>query len=376
MIVSKVVSEMGFEVAEAEDGEKGLATLEEVEFDLIVLDVTMPVLDGPGMLAKMRTTGNKTPVLMLTSESKRSVVAELMKLGIDDYILKPFKNEDLKAKISRVLKAKAPGLLDALAANKPADAPRPAEPSASEGDGAPSASRQFADVLVVDDMDNVSKRLRSLIPQHLSLVSAPNGQAALKLARESLFRLILVDRELPDMQGAALVKQLRVLQPSAACLAMSLRTSQNIAREVKDEGFDDLLIKPFGQDAVDDLLQNYFQTQDLLTREDEVLAAAAYTGRPDRVDRYYNRLSSLVKDSVRRVAEACFETVIFDAGKVPPDATRLVQFLSELSSEARKVGLTLSVVGPDSIGRTMRDYEETKEIRVFPSIGSAREASV
>src|SRR5512137_997217 len=92
-IVAKQVKDLGFEVEEAEDGVQGLAKLGEREYDLILLDVTMPNLDGPGMLAKMRELGNKTPVIMLTSESKRSVVAGVMKTGISDYILKPFKPE-------------------------------------------------------------------------------------------------------------------------------------------------------------------------------------------------------------------------------------------------------------------------------------------
>src|SRR3954453_19815800 len=75
MIVVREVQSMGHEVEEAEDGEKGLEKLEAGSFDLVILDVTMPVLDGPGMLAKMRERGNKTPVLMLTSESKRSIIA-------------------------------------------------------------------------------------------------------------------------------------------------------------------------------------------------------------------------------------------------------------------------------------------------------------
>src|SRR5436305_2432849 len=110
MIVSKVIAEIGFDIDEAEDGEQGLAKLEEVQYDLVILDVTMPVLDGPGMLTRMRGAGNKTPVLMLTSESKRSIVSELMKLKIEDYILKPFKNDELKAKIARILRAKDPSI--------------------------------------------------------------------------------------------------------------------------------------------------------------------------------------------------------------------------------------------------------------------------
>lgn len=92
-VVGRELVSLGCDYDEAEDGLQGLAKLEELVYDLIILDVTMPNLDGPGFLAKLRETGNQTPVLMLTSESKRSIVVEVMKLKIEDYILKPFKPE-------------------------------------------------------------------------------------------------------------------------------------------------------------------------------------------------------------------------------------------------------------------------------------------
>ncbi|HUJ25444.1 MAG TPA: response regulator, partial [Myxococcales bacterium] len=67
-IVRKQITEMGFEAIEAEDGQQGLEKLKEGEIDLVLLDVTMPVMDGPAMLAKMREGGSKIPVIMLTSE--------------------------------------------------------------------------------------------------------------------------------------------------------------------------------------------------------------------------------------------------------------------------------------------------------------------
>ena len=79
MIVAKQLQPLGFGIGEAEDGNDGLAKLQSAAYDLVVLDVTMPNLDGPGMLAKMREGGNKTPVLMLTSESKTAIVATVMR---------------------------------------------------------------------------------------------------------------------------------------------------------------------------------------------------------------------------------------------------------------------------------------------------------
>src|SRR3954467_9581235 len=103
MLVSKQARELGCEVDEAEDGAAGLVKLAAQRYGLIVLDVTMPVLDGAGMLASLRERGDRTPVLVLTSESKRSVVAGLLKLGIADYILKPFRAEELQNKMMKIL---------------------------------------------------------------------------------------------------------------------------------------------------------------------------------------------------------------------------------------------------------------------------------
>lgn len=83
-IVSKQLQAMGFDIEEAEDGQQALDKLQEISVDLILLDVTMPVMDGPTMLAKLREAGNLTPVVMLTSESKRSVVADRLENVVVD----------------------------------------------------------------------------------------------------------------------------------------------------------------------------------------------------------------------------------------------------------------------------------------------------
>ena len=57
MLVKKALADMAFEIDEAEDGEKGLVAVDQNAPDLILLDVTMPVLDGPGMLERLRGRG-------------------------------------------------------------------------------------------------------------------------------------------------------------------------------------------------------------------------------------------------------------------------------------------------------------------------------
>lgn len=108
-IITKVVSGMGFEVDEAVDGMEGLEKLKATKYDVVILDISMPRLSGPGMLAKMREMGNKTPVLVVSTESKTSVLTELIKSGIADFILKPFKLEMLREKILKALPSKPQG---------------------------------------------------------------------------------------------------------------------------------------------------------------------------------------------------------------------------------------------------------------------------
>jgi two-component system cell cycle response regulator len=366
MILTKQITELGFEIDEAEDGEQGLAKLEEISFDLILLDVTMPVLDGPGMLAKMREKGNKTPVLMLTSESKRSIVAQLMKLGIDDYILKPFKNDELKRKIMKSLKLG--NELPVVAA------PDVAPSSVSAGNGEEGPARQFVDILLVDDMENVAKKFRAAIPAHLSVNSCVSAQAALNVCRERIFRVILIDNEIPDVDSSVLMNQLRVLQPHAAFLALALRSVNKVQAEMKELGFDDVLFKPFQPESIDDLLARYFDNQELLIKEDNVLRVAAFTGRAERLEKYYSRVSELLTGGIETMAAACFDDFIVDVSAMPRDPQRTAQLITSVEGQGKKFGMELRLVGPEEVAKLLKSFAETSKMAVFNSIDQARAA--
>ncbi|HVP68854.1 MAG TPA: response regulator [Anaeromyxobacteraceae bacterium] len=368
-IVSKQVKDLGFEVEEAEDGVQGLSKLGEREYDLVLLDVTMPNLDGPGMLAKMRESGNKTPVIMLTSESKRSVVSGVMKIGIADYILKPFKPEELKAKVLSVLQGEG-GAEEVLAVSSEPAAPAPAEPAARV-----EAGKQFMDVLVVDDMENVHKKLRTMLPNHVSLNGVTSAQAALQTCRQRVYRVVLVDTEIPDVDSAVLAQQLKVLQPHAAFVALALRTTNDVVGEARAQGFDNVLFKPFNQDNIDDFLAQYFDNQDLLSAEENVLKAAPFAGRADRVDKYYARIGDSFSALLTKVAAACFEDVILDVSAAPTTGDKLAKFLLTAAEQAKQVGIRFAVVGTADLQKILNSYTETKELRFHSSVAEAQAAS-
>ena len=94
----------GFEVATAVDGRQAIRTLSVDSPDAVILDVLMPGLDGLEVCRRMRATGNRTPVLMLTARAEVSERVAGLEAGADDYLAKPFAREELIARLRALLR--------------------------------------------------------------------------------------------------------------------------------------------------------------------------------------------------------------------------------------------------------------------------------
>ena len=102
--VRRGLEENGFTVFVATRGDEGLSLARTEPFDAIILDISLPILDGFSILAALRESGNKIPVLCLTA---RDAVAEKVKgleLGADDYLVKPFSFSELLARLRTILR--------------------------------------------------------------------------------------------------------------------------------------------------------------------------------------------------------------------------------------------------------------------------------
>ena len=91
----------GFAVASAADGGEAIRTLALARPDAVILDVLMPGLDGLEVCRRIRATGDRTPVLMLTARAEVSERVAGLEAGADDYLVKPFASEELIAQTAR-----------------------------------------------------------------------------------------------------------------------------------------------------------------------------------------------------------------------------------------------------------------------------------
>ena len=97
----------GYAVREAPDGEAGLSAALAGGVDLILLDLLMPKRDGLSVLSELRTSGSSTPVIVLTARGEETDRVKGLKLGADDYVVKPFSISELIARVEAVLRRSA-----------------------------------------------------------------------------------------------------------------------------------------------------------------------------------------------------------------------------------------------------------------------------
>lgn len=104
ILVTDYLEMQGFDVKLCKDGESGLKAFNQGGFDLCVLDVMMPVKDGFTLATQIRSQDKKTPIIFVTARSLKEDKLKGFDIGADDYITKPFEEDELLARINAVLR--------------------------------------------------------------------------------------------------------------------------------------------------------------------------------------------------------------------------------------------------------------------------------
>jgi two-component system OmpR family response regulator len=99
---------LGYRVTAADSGRQALRTVRDNHYDLIILDVMLPDLDGFEIVRRLRNDGNRVPVIFLTAKDAKEDKITGLTIGGDDYITKPFGLEELAARVRTVLRRTRP----------------------------------------------------------------------------------------------------------------------------------------------------------------------------------------------------------------------------------------------------------------------------
>jgi len=209
------------------------ATMAETPFDLVLLDAMMPELDGFAVAARIRANPEtaRMPVLMLTSSCQLGEIARCQALGIDGHLIKPIKQSDLLDAILKVFGARAAA----------------AEPALERSDSAPTC-RSLRLLLVEDNVVNQKLVSRMLEPQGHSVTVAGNGRLALAALERESFDLVLMDVQMPEMDGFEATAAIRAGESATgahiAIIAMTAHAMKGDRERCLASGMDAYVAKP------------------------------------------------------------------------------------------------------------------------------------
>ncbi|GAB2694913.1 response regulator [Aliiglaciecola aliphaticivorans] len=237
-LVGEMCRAFGLDVRFAADGSQAIKAIEEPEsdFDLVVMDIHMPVMDGRKAIVKIRELGFCKPVLALTAANMKGVDLELKSLGFDSVIGKPIDRNVLFQSIADHLKSTKTDWESENHQNK-----------------APENIQQPRVLVVEDDIDAAELIVLLLESLGITAVIANSYQSCLSLVRQSKqFTHILLDKNLPDGNGLSLATEIGQFQSNSELIIVSGEEITN--DELKHYGIKSALLKPINLQQ----LQNLF----------------------------------------------------------------------------------------------------------------------
>ncbi|MEI8131531.1 MAG: response regulator [Leptolinea sp.] len=102
--ITKMLVGEGYEVNEAENGAKALELYQQIKPDVVLMDITMPEMDGLTALKSIKAIDPNARIIMLTALGQESVVMEAVKAGAKDFVVKPYDSDRVLSAIAKALK--------------------------------------------------------------------------------------------------------------------------------------------------------------------------------------------------------------------------------------------------------------------------------
>ncbi|MFP4156998.1 MAG: response regulator [Opitutales bacterium] len=344
ILVSKAFKDCGVEILKASNGVEGLSVASKEDPDLILLDITMPVMDGVEMLTRLKGDPQlkQIPVVMLTAEGGRDAVMKIAKMGIRDYIVKPFSEDKLLEKVGRIVdlnkEEQEKTILDQL------------------------------NILVVEDkpviVDAIKEGLSHLPWEIVVAGGAPEG---FEKFQDRDFDLVLVSLSLGADSGFELFKKLQEAKKKTPVIGMVVKTDADRQHKAMQVGFDGLITKPL--DVVElemracrimgiDTSPRYFKFE-----SNHLLVKLPSDPSSARI----SEINGFIKAKVSDAVDSGYKAVVIDASEVAGLDVNLIKLIIDIKNACRDMSLKTGIIANDAIKRDENNFEETKSWKFFDS---------
>jgi len=355
IIVRKAFKGFDCEILEAGNGVEGLAVASKEMPDLILLDVTMPVMDGVEMLTKLKSDPalKGIPVMMLTADGGRDHVLKIAKIGVRDYLVKPFKEEVLIEKAGRIIDLKP-------LSEAPAKAKSIFDP---------------ADILIVEDKPAIIQQIQEGLKHTPWKVHGVATQGeAIDFCSRTPPDLILVSLSLPDESAFTLFRLVRtnVKTKYTPVFALVVKTETTQQQQAQTLGFSAIVTKPIDLGELEtkmakamnlDTSQRYYALEGdtLVMRLPENCAPAVLAEAAD-----------YMKPKFAQAVDAGQNKVVIDIHQLKSLHMGVIKLLFQAMQTCRDLAMQFVLVGSAQIITECKGFEDTRGWTFFESIEEAK----
>ena len=355
IIVRKAFKSYDCEILEAGNGVEGLAIAAKDSPDLILLDVTMPVMDGVEMLTKLKADPQLKgiPVIMLTAEGGRDNVLKIAKIGVRDYLVKPFKEDALIEKSGRVIDLK----------------PLSDQPVKTKSIFDP------ADILIVEDKPVIVQQIQDGLkhtPWKFHGVST-QGEA-LDFCAKTPPDLVLMSLSLPEEAAFTLFRVMRtnVKTKYTPIFALVVKTEVAQQQQAQTVGFSAIITKPIEIGELEskmakamnlDTSQRYFTIEPgfLIMRLPENCSPSVLA-----------EVGNYLKPKFSEAVDAGHTRMVIDIHQLKTLHMGVIKLLLQTMQTCRELTLQFALVGNHQIATECKGFEDTKNWQFYDSIDDAK----
>jgi CheY-like chemotaxis protein len=294
----------GLDIGHAENGQVAVDKAMSSSWDLIFLDVVMPVMDGPAALREIRARGNTTPVILVTSVSTAAVVAAAVKLGRVHYINKPVTPEQIRSIVAKLLQL----------------------------DGSTPSTRPCVLLQHVDPA--LLGHVREALPGHVVIDSSQTLAQSLALAESGPRELVLIDlHDLVD-EITVIAAEIRGVLPTAGIFAL---TSDGAACPLwePDAGLDGVLPRTLDEAPARGFLYSNF-LRPLVSLDGAVARAAGFLGPAVDLPAYLAMLARVLVDRCMRLDPTA--DLEIDLRNMPADPDAVMAVIAVVNDKLREAG--------------------------------------
>jgi two-component system cell cycle response regulator len=343
LIVAKAFESYDCAVMEGDNGFDGLAIASREKPDLILLDYGMKPMDGWEVLKRLRADPNlkAVPVIMLTSMSDRGTVMRIAQLGVRDYVIKPFKQEALIERVSRVVPLKT----KAECGVKPKRVDDPIH------------------LLVADDKPAIPEQIRAgLAGTPWKVTGAGHPAQAVDLCQDQPIDIVLASLSLPKDGAQLLLQNLRGYARTASTpvLGLCVKTAANGQTHTSEAGFAGIVTKPID---CEDLKTKVCRALKLETtykyvqqREGALVFRLASECTPEIAD----AVTTDLRNQLTAMVDAGGDKLIVDLSALEEPTHSLIKLVLSVVRAAAELSIRHAVAGSESVRAKCRVYEESQ----------------